>query len=252
MEDKLQTLQLPNGDFIAYRKHEGKKNHTGILFLGGFMSDMDGTKATALHEYCVKHDYPFVRFDYFGHGQSSKKFTECTIGIWKQNVLDVLDILTNGKQIIVGSSMGGWLMLLAALARPEKVEALVGIAAAPDFTEDLIWDEFTTTQQEELQSNGFINLKSEYGDQPYPITMELIEEGRKHLLLQDTINIQCPVRLIHGLLDKDVPSSLSTRLAMQLASSDVKIELVENGDHRMSTPENIEILCNTIETVMPK
>lgn len=246
----LQKLKLPDEHFIAYRANEGKENHVGVVFLSGFMSDMDGTKASALHEFCKKHNYPFVRFDYFGHGKSSGKFTDGTIGIWKQNVLDVLDNLTTGKQILVGSSMGGWLMLLAALERPERIAGLVGVASAPDFTEDLIWNEMTPGQQRELQENGIFNLESEYGEAPYPITLQLIQEGRKHLLLHSNININCPVRLIHGLKDEDVPSSLSTRIALQITSSDVKVKLVENGDHRMSTPENIELLCETIEKLI--
>lgn len=273
MENGLQKLLLPDGDFIAYHKHDSKKNHPGIVFLGGFMSDMTGTKATSLEKFCIQNDYSFIRFDYFGHGKSSRKFTDCTIGVWKQNILDVLDNLTEGKQILIGSSMGGWLMLLAARKRPEKIAGLIGIAAAPDFTEDLIWDVMTTAQKSELLRNGIYNLASEYGEKPYPITLELIEEGRQHLLLRERLesriqkskeisskhllpvsnlldssvyNFTFPIHLIHGLKDMDVPSSLSTRLAEVLGNEDVKVTLVENGDHRMSTPENIKLLTDTL------
>ena len=148
--------------------------------------------------------------------------------------------------------MGGWLMLLAAIERPSKVSALIGIASAPDFTEDLIWDKLSPTQQKELQETGSYNLKSDYGDAPYPITMELIEDGRKHLLLKKSIGTTRPVRLIHGQKDADVPSSISTRLAEKLVKADVVVNLIENGDHRMSTPQNIQLLCDTLEDVIQK
>jgi pimeloyl-ACP methyl ester carboxylesterase len=253
MEDSSKKIHLPDGNFIAYHQHYGKKNHIGVVFLGGFMSDMMGIKATSLENFCKSKSYDFIRFDYFGHGKSSKVFTDCTIGMWKQNVLDVLDNLTTGKQIIVGSSMGGWLMLLAALERPQIVAGLIGVASAPDFTEDLIWDKLSGSLQNELQTTGRYDLKSEYGEAPYPITMSLIEEGRGHLLLRRVTPlgaISCPVRLIHGLKDEDVPSSLTTRLANLLSTNDVKINLVEDGDHRMSTPANIELLCNTLEELI--
>lgn len=256
MKDGLQKLPLPDGDFIAYHKHVGKKNHPGIVFLGGFMSDMTGIKATSLETFCKRHEYSFIRFDYFGHGKSSRKFTDCTIGMWKQNILDVLDKLTEGKQILVGSSMGGWLMLLAARERPEKIAALIGIAAAPDFTEELIWDVMTPAQKSELLQNGVYNLASEYGEKPYPITLELIEEGRAHLLLKNKVldsNIfNFPIRLIHGLKDMDVPSSLSTRLAETLGNANIEVKLVENGDHRMSAPENIKLLTGTLSAIINK
>lgn len=252
MEDSPQKLHLPDGNFIAYHKHEGKKNHIGIVFLSGFMSDMSGIKATSLHEYCKEKDYPFIRFDYFGHGKSSCEFTECNIGIWKQNVIDVLDNLTDGKQILVGSSMGGWLMLLAALERPLRVQALLGIASAPDFTESLIWQQMNADEKKQLTTNGIYNLKSEFSDNPYPVTLDLIEEGRKHLLLEGgkILPISCPVRLIHGLNDTDVPSSISTQLALQISSGNVKVNLVKDGDHRMSTPENIDLLLGTLDEII--
>ncbi len=279
LEDNPQKLHLPDGHFIAYHKLEGKQNHPGVVFLSGFMSDMTGTKATALENFCRERGYNFIRFDYFGHGQSSHKFTDCTISTWKQNVLDVLDNLTSGKQILIGSSMGGWLMLLVALERPMRIAALIGIASAPDFTEDLIWDKMTPTQQQGLLEHGVFNLKSDFSDNPYPVTKQLIEDGRKHLLLREKgeglvakgskkkkredknnslsfpspfslFPSSIPVRLIHGLKDIDVPSSISTRLAEKLASNDVQVNLVENGDHRMSTPENIELLCNTLATLI--
>ena len=216
------------------------------------MSDMEGTKATALEEFCQEKGYNFIRFDYMGHGQSSGKFTEGTIGLWKENTLKVLDELTEGPQMLIGSSMGGWLMLLVALERKERIAGLIGIASAPDFTEDLIWNDMNKEAQKTLMEKGVYTLESDYGDDPYPITKELIEEGRKHLLLKNNINIDCPVRLIHGILDEDVPSHLSITLGQQLTTDNMCINLIEDGDHRMSNPENIELLYDTIEDLMKK
>jgi pimeloyl-ACP methyl ester carboxylesterase len=244
------TLTTSSNQNIAYHLLEGKKNKPGIVFFGGFMSDMQGTKAIALEDFCKKNNYQYIRFDYLGHGQSSGKFTEGTIGKWKENCLTVLDKLTSGPQIIVGSSMGGWLMLLAALARPERVAALVGIASAPDFTENLIWEEFTEEEKNILMNTGQYLLKSEYGDDPYPITKALIEDGRKHLVLDKELSFKFPVRLIHGKKDEDVPFILSEQLHKKIQCMDKKIQLLEDGDHRMSTPEAIEILCKTIQDLV--
>jgi pimeloyl-ACP methyl ester carboxylesterase len=254
MDDSIEKLYITDKEFIAYRKHEGKENHPGVIFLCGFMSDMEGIKALALEKLCRERGYNFIRFDYFGHGKSSRKFTDCTIGTWQQNVLDVIDQLSIGNQILVGSSMGGWLMLLAALERPMRIAALIGIASAPDFTEDLIWGEMNAAQRAELMASGIYNLKSEFSDNPYPVTRQLIEEGRKHLLLRGRelkkFRADIPVRLIHGKKDTDVPAAVSIRLSELLKVKDIRVNLVEDGDHRMSTPENIELLCNTLDEVM--
>lgn len=211
---------------------------------------MTGTKATALEQFCSEKGYNFIRFDYIGHGKSSGKFTDGTIGIWKDNVLAVIDQLTQGKQILVGSSLGGWLMFLAALERKERIAGLIGIAAAPDFTEDLIWDKMDDEAKAELMEKGIYHMESDYSDDAYPITKELIEEGRKHLILRGNIHIDCPVRLLHGMLDEDVPSHFSIMLGEQLTTDNMCVNLVQNGDHRMSTPENIELLCGTLEEMM--
>lgn len=250
MDNDPSILKLQEGNFLAYHKTDGANDKPGVVFLGGFMSDMQGTKAMALERRCKTKGYDFVRFDYIGHGQSSGEFTDGTIGIWKDNALQVLDKLTDGPQILIGSSMGGWLMLLAALERRDRIAAIIGIASAPDFTEDLIWKEMDEDTQKELMEKGVYNLESDYGDDPYSITKELIEEGRNHLLLGGNININCPVRLIHGVLDEDVPSHLSIMLSQQLMTGNICVNLVEGGDHRMSTPANIELLCETLEDLM--
>jgi pimeloyl-ACP methyl ester carboxylesterase len=250
MENQHSILQLPDNNYIAYRKTEGKKNKPMVIFLGGFMSDMTGDKATALEKFCLEKGYGFIRFDYIGHGQSSGEFTDGTIGIWRENVLSVIDELTSDPLVLIGSSMGGWLMLLAALERPKHIKGLIGIASAPDFTENLIWEKMSDEIKAELKATGIHRLKSEYGESPYPITLNLIEEARNHLVLHDKININCPVRLIHGMEDEDVPSSLSVKLGEQLTTENMCVHLIAKGNHRMSTPENIQMICNTLEEMV--
>lgn len=240
-----QFLARDDGERIAYRRLPGKE--PGIVFLGGFMSDMTGTKATALEAFCKARGQAFLRFDYFGHGASTGAFRDGTIGRWRDDALAVIDRLTEGKQILVGSSMGGWIMLLAALARPERVAALVGIAPAPDFTEDLLWPSFTPEEQRRLLAEGAITVPSQYDPRGYTVTRRLIEEGRDHLLLARTVKIASPVRLLHGMKDEDVPWETSLRLAERLASEDVRVTLVKNGDHRLSTEADLALLQRTLE-----
>lgn len=250
------SLSRDDGTVLAYYKTGGGKasgqeaaHGPGVLFLGGFMSDMSGTKATALETWARQRGRDFVRFDYRGHGASSGRFDEGTIGDWAGDAIAVLDVLTEGPQILVGSSMGGWIMLLAALARPERVAALVGIAAAPDFTEDLIWGRATPDQRRALESVGYLDNPSAYSETPYRITMRLLEEGRSHLLLGRRLALHCPVRLIHGLQDSDVPWQTSLRLAEALESRDVEVTLVKEGAHRLSEPGDLARLQRIIEAL---
>lgn len=222
------------------------------MFLGGFKSDMTGSKATALEAHCQKQGIAFTRFDYLGHGASSGHFTDGTIGEWAQNAIHILDEVTQGPQILVGSSMGGWLMLLAALARPQRVSGLIGIAAAPDFTERLLWAQMNDAQRHVLIEEGVFYAPSCYGEDCYPITRRLLEEGRDHLLLDADIPIHVPVRLIHGMADPDVPWQLSGMLAERLMSDDVEVSLIKSGDHRMSQPENLAWLCQTLDVLIEK
>lgn len=232
-----------NNDEIAYHKITGDKTKPFVVFLSGFRSDMEGTKAVFLESVCKDLDYGYVRFDYFGHGKSSRKFTDCNISIWKQNCLDVINNLTENRElIIIGSSMGGWLMILTALKIQDRLKGLIGIASAPDFTEDLILQEFSEAQKRELYKKGLVNLESEYSDEPYLITKDLIEDGGKNLVLKGDININCPVRLLHGKNDMDVPTSCSTKLAEKLTSQDVTVNLIDGADHRMSSDEALAVL----------
>lgn len=247
MDKPPQKLLLSHGDYIAYHQSKYKSNPLGIIFLGGFMSDMNGTKATYLEHYCQTNQLDFIRFDYFGHGQSSGNFSHGTIGLWKENCLTILDQLTDKPQILVGSSMGGWLMLLTALAHPTRIKGLIGIAAAPDFTEDLIWDLMTPAQKSLLMETGAYHLHSDYSHDPYPITKNLIEEARQHLLLKTPISINIPVHLLHGKCDDDVPPIISERLYERLTSPHKTLHLLEGGDHRMSSPEQLELLQNIVQ-----
>ncbi len=221
----------------------------GIVFLGGFMSDMTGSKALALEAFAAARGQAFIRFDYFGHGASSGRFEDGSIGRWAEDAVAVLDELTEGPQILVGSSMGGWIMLLAALARPHAVAGLVGIAAAPDFTETLMWRAFTPEIRATIERDGVYHEPSAYGEQPYPITRHLIEEGRTHLLLGQQIPIDCPVRLIHGVADPDVPYTLSLDLMQRLGSSDVEVTLIKGGGHRLSEPPDLARMTGVVDAL---
>ncbi|WP_138379111.1 alpha/beta hydrolase [Luteithermobacter gelatinilyticus] len=238
-------LVLPDGRQIAYHKTEG----TGptVVFLGGFMSDMEGSKALALEDFCRQRGQAYVRFDYSGHGKSSGRFEEGTIGRWKEDALAVVKQVTQGPLILVGSSMGGWIGLLVALEITERVLGFVGIAAAPDFTRELMWDLYDEGIRATLQRDGVYYEPSEYSEEPYPITMNLIQEGDHHLLFgRGGIELNCPVRLLHGLEDRDVPPHWSQRICDNLVSDDVTITYVKKGDHRLSTEDDLRRLCQAV------
>jgi pimeloyl-ACP methyl ester carboxylesterase len=211
---------------------------------------MTGTKALYLEDYCRRDGRACLRFDYFGHGASSGDAVRGTIGRWTDDATAVLDSLTEGPQILVGSSMGGWIMLLAALARSDRVHSLVGIAAAPDFTEDLLWPRLDPGQRAEIMAKGATTLPSEYDPAGYTYRRELIEEGRRHLVLRGAIAIDCPVRLLHGMRDASVPWQTSLHLAERLTSRDVAVILVKEGDHRLSTALDLARLAATLDELV--
>ena len=210
-ESGIAQLQIDHGSFLAYRRRSASGDglkHPGIVFLTGFKSDMTGTKASVLDEFCHARGLGFLRFDYSGHGASSGDFLDGTISRWFGDALAAFDRLTEGPQILVGSSMGGWIMLLLALARPERVNGLIGVAPAPDFTEALIWPSLSESDRGKLLRDGKLEQPSDYSPEPYVITRALIEDGRRNLLLNNTIAIDAPVRLLHGLNDRDVPHTI--------------------------------------------
>jgi pimeloyl-ACP methyl ester carboxylesterase len=238
-------LQLPRERRLAYQHTPGQP--PGALFCGGYTSDMTGTKALALEAFCREQGRACTRFDYSGHGASSGDFADGTIGAWAEDALAVVDRVTEGPVLVVGSSMGGWIMLLVALARPERVRGLVGIAAAPDFTEDLLLAQATPEQRRALADQGYWLQDSAYGGDPYPVTRRFLEEARAHLVLRTPISITCPVHLLHGQRDPDVPWQTALRLAERLESEDVTVELVKAGDHRLSTPPDLARITAAIE-----
>jgi pimeloyl-ACP methyl ester carboxylesterase len=243
------TGRLDRGDDVelAWTRQDG--NGPTVVFLPGFRSDMTGDKAVALAAFCAGRDQAMVRFDYSGHGSSGGRFEDGTIGHWAEDALAVIDRLSEGPLVLVGSSMGGWIALLAARARPDRIAALVGIAAAPDFTEALMWEAMTFDEHATLMRDGVLHAPGQYGE-PYPITRALIEDGRTHLLLNRPIAIECPVRLLHGQRDADVPWEMALRISEQVTSHDVEVVLVKDGHHRLSRPQDLALLCRTLEPLL--
>jgi pimeloyl-ACP methyl ester carboxylesterase len=236
---------------IAVRERPGAA--PGLFWLSGYKSDMKGTKAEALAHWAAEAGRGCVRFDYSGHGESSGAFTEGTIGRWLADALAVFDAHSRGQQILVGSSMGGWLALLLvrALRRRRQpaaasVTGMVLIAPAVDFTEELMWKRFTPAIREELEQTGMWRRPSDYSPEPYLVTRQLIEEGRDHLLLGGMIETGCPVRILQGVDDPDVPWRHAVELVSRLASDDVVLTLVKDGDHRLSRPEDIDRLIRAV------
>lgn len=250
-DQTFQKLMRQSGEVIAYRKLSSQhiKTSPGIIFLPGFMSDMDGAKALTIEKFAKGAGLSFVRFDYFGHGSSSGEFVDGHIGIWAADTLAVLDELTDGPQVLVGSSMGGWLMLLAAIARPRRIKGLIGIAAAPDFTEDLLLKELTKAELVEVNDRGFVAKENPYEDE-YIYTKALFDEGRKHLVLRQEIPIDCPVRLLHGLKDEMVPWQTALSIQEKIRGTDVNITLVKNGDHRLSKTSDLDCLIGILSSLI--
>ncbi|MFO1208001.1 MAG: alpha/beta hydrolase [Amaricoccus sp.] len=242
------TLDLGDGRRIAYHRSEGRA--PGIVFLGGFRSDMTGTKAQYLEGWARARGQAFLRFDYGGHGVSSGDFLDCDVGTWARDAEEAVGRLTAGPQLLVGSSMGGWLALILARRMPQRIAGLVGIAAAPDFTEDAMWARFDEGQRAEIAAGRPVMLPSEYGDDPYPITRRLIEEGRRHLVLRDRLALPFPVRLLQGTADRDVDAGVALRLLAHAEGPDIRLTLVKGADHRFSRPENLELLARTIAELL--
>ncbi|UWI83390.1 alpha/beta hydrolase [Wolbachia endosymbiont of Howardula sp.] len=247
---KVDRLYDQDNQYIVYRQIRGTR--ASIVFLGGFGSDMNGTKATAIYKFCQAHDLSLVLFDYFGHGTSSGHFTDYTISDWKQNCIEIISQLTIGKQIIIGSSMGGWLMCLIAMQLPQTILALIGISCAIDFTQNLIFEKLSDQQKIALSLYGMIHFSAHDNENcTYQITKELIEDGRNNLLLtKNLIEIYCPVRLLHSLNDKDVPYHTSLNLAHKIASNDVEIHLIKSASHNMSDNTSIEKLFKIIKELL--
>jgi pimeloyl-ACP methyl ester carboxylesterase len=246
IDTKPNFLAREDGTRIAY--HHTPGGAPGVIFCGGFMSDMTGTKALALEEACQKSGRSYTRFDYRGHGQSGAAFESGTIGLWAGDAQAVLDKITHGPQIIVGSSMGGWIMLLLARARPDRIAGLIGIAPAPDFVLRM-WDQFSDEIKATLKRDGVYYAPSEYSEKPYAITLQLIEDGRQHLVLQEPLSVDYPVRILHGMADPDVPWRQSLTIVERLQGDDIVVTFSKNGNHRLSEPDDIARLIDAVETL---
>ncbi|MCK4862461.1 MAG: alpha/beta hydrolase [Rhodobacteraceae bacterium] len=240
-------LTTTSGRQIAY--HQVAGTQPGVVFLGGFKSDMEGTKAVHLQEWAKANGRAFLRFDYSGHGQSSADFVDGCIGDWAQDAMDAIGTLTEGPQVLVGSSMGGWISLLVCRAMPSKVHGLVGIAAAPDFTEDSMWANFDEAQRKAILEDGQLGLPSEYSDEPYIITKKLIEDGRNQLVLRSPLPLPFPVRFLQGTEDADVDQSVALRLLDHVSGEDVRLTLVKGANHSFSTPECLTMITDAIDQV---
>jgi pimeloyl-ACP methyl ester carboxylesterase len=243
----VQVFRTGQGREIAYDQTPGAG--PGVVFLGGFRSDMTGTKARFLQDWATARGRAFLRFDYSGHGQSSGDFLDGAIGDWFEDAQAAVETLTKGPQILVGSSMGGWIALLLARAIPDRIAGLVGVAAAPDFTEDSMWAAFSDDQRAELLAKGQLATPSDYSADPYVITRRLIEEGRGRLVLRSPLDLPFPVRLLQGAADVDVPPSVALRLFCHATSPDMRLTLVKGADHRFSTSACLEAIAVAISEV---
>ncbi len=242
-----QFLTTPQGRRIAY--HQTPGTGPGVVFLGGFKSDMEGTKALHLEDWAHSTGRAFLRFDYSGHGQSSEAFEDGCIGEWAADAMAAIAALTEGPQILVGSSMGGWISLLVCREMAERVAGLVTIAAAPDFTEDSMWAGFDDAQRAALARDGRVELPSEYDDGPYVITRKLIEDGRNQLVLRDSLNLPFPVRFLQGTADADVDMSVALRLLEHAQGPDMRLTLVDGADHRFSDSDCLGLIVQSIDEV---
>lgn len=244
----LEWLDVNGKRKIAMRRRQGQG--TPIVWIGGFRSDMMSTKALALNEFAARIHLPMIRFDYTAHGESPGVFEDCGISNWLEDTLAVLDTLGDVKPVLVGSSMGGWLTLLAVRERVERglpdPKALVLIAPAVDFTEELMWAEFSDQIKSQILREGVYHQPSAYGE-PYAITRHLIEDGRKHLMFGSVIDPRAPVAILQGMHDDAVPYTHATKLLEHMPQADCSISFVKDGDHRLSRPEDIELLLRTVE-----
>lgn len=244
MADFLTTAQ---GRKLAYHKTEGVG--PTVVFLGGLKSDMEGTKAIHLEDWCRARGQSFLRFDYSGHGESSERFEDGCIGDWHEDTLAAVDALTEGPLVIVGSSMGGWQALLLAKARAERIKGMVTIAAAPDFTEDGYWANFTDAQKVTLENVGQVELPSDYME-PYIITKRMIEDGREQLVLRDTLPLPFPVRFLQGTEDTAVTRETALLLLDHAEGDDLRLTLVKGADHRFSDEPCLALIEQAVEDVL--
>lgn len=251
-----QYLKRPGKPALAYNYEPCRdKGQTLplVFFMGGFQSDMAGAKATFLEQQCRERGQAYLRFDYTGHGESEGKFEDGTISLWKQDALDILDHVyplgPQNKIVLVGSSMGGWISFLVLLARTERIKGMVGLAAAPDFTDDLYYGHLTEEQRAELEEKTAILVPNEYSDQPYTLTKTLITDGRTNFILDRKIALEVPVTLIQGMEDAEVPWEMTARIQNSFTGNEVDVLLIEDGDHRLSRPEDLALIDREVRSM---
>jgi pimeloyl-ACP methyl ester carboxylesterase len=248
IEGMTTYLTTPQGRHIAYVRTPGKE--PGVVFLGGFRSDMTGSKALHLQAWAEATGRAFLRFDYSGHGASRGDFADGTITDWREDAAAVIETLTEGPQVLVGSSMGGWIGLLLARRMPGRVAGFVGIAAAPDFTETMWETEFSMADRTRLLEDGVLFRPSLYAPEPYPITRRLIQDGKANLVLDGPLHLPMPVRLLQGTQDADVPPAVALNLLGHISSPDLRLTLVRDADHRFSSPACLALMVDTVEAVL--
>lgn len=253
MHTRYQKLFIENSkNFLAFHSFNSSNSDSHrIVFLGGFKSDMNGTKAKGVFNFCKQNNISCTIFDYFGHGLSSGNFIDGTIGRWLNDSLSIIDNY-NEPQILIGSSMGGWLMLHAAIARTDKIKGLIGIASAPDFTEEEIWLKLDPTSQIKLQTNGEIISNKKFSNNPLIISYNLITEAKKHLILKNNQlnSFNIPIRLMHGMKDEDIHYTKSIRLIEHLSCNDIELHLFKDGDHRLSENYYLEYIYQDIQDLI--
>lgn len=244
-KEEIGRLDRGDGVQLAWRRVKG--DGPTVVWLGGFMSDMAGTKAQALADWALEEGRSYLRFDYSGHGESGGRFEDGVITRWREDVLAIVQALTEGPLVLVGSSMGGWLACLVAAAIPERIGAMVLVAPAADFTEKLMTPELPPEALEALREEGVWYRPSQYGDGPYPITRALLEDGARWSILEGSVPVEAPVRILQGGEDPDVPWRHALELANQIKGEDVVFTLIRDGDHRLSRPQDIERLLGAVE-----
>lgn len=245
----VEFLETSAGRRIAYHFTDGRG--PAVVFLGGFMSDMEGSKATYLEDWAKSQGRAYLRFDYSGHGQSSGDFVDGAIGDWFADAKEAIERLTKGRQLLVGSSMGGWISFLCAKTMSERIAGLVTIAAAPDFTEDGFYADFSDAEKAQLENEGVVNVPSDYGD-PYPITKRLIEDGRDHFIMRDRLEFEFPVRMLQGTEDSAVTRETALGLLDHLNVEDLRLTFVKGGDHSLSNADNLKMIVAAIEDVLDR
>jgi pimeloyl-ACP methyl ester carboxylesterase len=243
-------LTTPQGRRLAYNRSAGAG--PGVVFLGGFKSDMEGSKARFLHDWALAQGRAFLRFDYSGHGQSSGDFEDGCIGDWAADARAVIETLTEGPQVLVGSSMGGWISLLLSQVIPDRIAGLVGIAAAPDFTLTTWAEELTEAQRDEVRRTGRTTMDSGYADNPYVFTAKLFEDGARQTVLTQPLPLPFPARFLQGTADVDVLPGVALRLMDHATGPDIRLTLVKGADHRFSTPDCLALIAAAVTDVLER